>query len=96
MGCKDQEKPRRWKLANMQRRTSINRLWLGRRVSASGVTQLQVLARSYRSMSTPMREKDPRKICQRALQRKQQGFDVVLIDKMVVAYDQELMQELAI
>lgn len=63
----------------------------------AAITQLQVLGQQLQlDVFADAQERDPRKICQQALQKaKAEGFDVMLVDTAGRLHiDQELMQEL--
>lgn len=86
------------KLANMLRKDNHKPLMVAADVyRPAAITQLQVLGQQLQiDVYADTEEKDPRKICQKALQKaNSEGFDVVLIDTAGRLHiDQELMQEL--
>ncbi|GAK55951.1 signal recognition particle protein [Candidatus Vecturithrix granuli] len=86
------------KLASMLRKENHKPLMVAADVyRPAAITQLQVLGQQLQiDVYADGAEKDPRKICQKALQQaNHEGFDVVLIDTAGRLHiDQELMQEL--
>ena len=86
------------KLANMLRKENHKPLMVAADVyRPAAITQLEVLGQQLDiQVYADAQEKDPRKICKKALQQaNNEGFDVVLIDTAGRLHiDQELMQEL--
>lgn len=86
------------KLANILRQENHKPMMVAADVyRPAAITQLQVLGEQLDiEVFADVQEKDPRKICQKALQKATtEGFDVLLIDTAGRLHiDQELMQEL--
>ncbi len=86
------------KLANMLRKENHKPLMVAADVyRPAAITQLQVLGEQLGiDVHADTQERDPRKICQQAIQKaSNEGFDVMLVDTAGRLHiDQELMQEL--